>query len=113
MEERFDNEEKKHSGFGKGFFGGFVAAFVLMGVVVAGMLVGRSLAGPKHPVPGGQQSSQTNGGDESESGQETQAPVVQLPETILDEAFVEEINTIYEQMQYYYLYDIQVVLMNL
>ena len=31
MEERFDGEEKKHSGFGKGFFGGFLAAFVLMG----------------------------------------------------------------------------------
>ncbi len=132
MEERFDNEEKtvyaydaqsqgqfqdqgnngrgrkKHSGFGKGFLGGFVAAFVLMGVVVAGMMVGRNLAGHRQPAPGGQQTPQTGASDESASGQDQQAPVVTLPETILDEDFVEEINTIYEQMQYYYLYDIDV-----
>ena len=107
MEERFDNEEKKRSGFGKGFLGGFVAAFVLIGVVIAGMTVGRNLAGQKLPAPGGQQSSQTSASDESVSGQE-QAPVETLPETILDKEFVDEINTIYEQMQYYYLYDINV-----
>lgn len=107
MEERFDNEGKKRSGFGKGFLGGFVAAFVLIGVVIAGMTVGRNLAGQKQPAPSGQQSSQTSASDESVSGQE-QAPVETLPESILDQEFVDEINTIYEQMQYYYLYDIDV-----
>lgn len=125
MEERFDQEQntvydysakpqdrsgEKHrrSGFGKGFLGGFVAAFVLIGVVLGGMAVGRNLAGQKQPGPSGQQNAQTGASDESVSGQEQQDPVVELPDTILDDAFVEEINTIYEQMQYYYLYDIDV-----
>ena len=132
MEERFDNQEKtayvyeasvqepdvdqgnirrerkKNSGFGKGFLGGFVAAFVLIGVVIGGMAVGRNLAAQKQQSSTGQQNTQTGASDESQTGQEQQDSVVELPDTILDEAFVEEVNTIYEQMQYYYLYDINV-----
>lgn len=105
---RSGRRRQKRSGFGRGFVGGFVAAFVLIGVVIGGMTVGRNLAGQKQPGPSGQQSAQTGAGDESQSGSEQQDSVVELPDTILDAAFVEEINTIYEQMQYYYLYDINV-----
>lgn len=123
MGERFDGEEKKGyvdvvefqdidkasgrngSGFGKGFFGGFVAAFVLIGVVLGGMTVGKNLAAQKPSAPSVQQTAAS---DESVSGQEQQDPVVEQQDNILDAAFIEEINTIYEQLQYCYLYDINV-----
>jgi len=97
---------KKRSGFGKGFLGGFVAGFVLIGVILGGFALGRNMAGSQQPSGHNPQSGQTSGADESQDNQETQA--AQLPETILTDAFVDEINTIYEQMQYYYLYDINV-----
>lgn len=128
MEERFENQgnteytysvqaqteeygrhgSKRNGGFGKGFLGGFVAAFVLIGVIIGGIAVGRSLSSPKPPVSGGQQSQQTGNSDESEESQPQESTVAELPDTILSEDFMTEIETIYQQMQYYYLYDIDV-----
>ncbi len=118
MEERFDQEEKttyvygsdhpsengrkKKGGFGKGFLGGFVAGFVLIGVIVGGLALGRNLAGQKQPS---QNVNHGNGTDFSETKGE-QAGQQQESQGVLTGEFLEEINTIYEQMQYYYLYEI-------
>lgn len=120
MEERFDNEErttyaysteyhggssgrgpKKKSGFGKGFLGGFVAGFVLIGVIVGGFAIGRGMAEQKQPsqsIHRGTEADESQGADGQAGTQESQG--------VLTDAFLEEVNTIYEQMQYYYLYDI-------
>ncbi len=87
--------------FGKGFLGGFVACLALVAVIVGGLALGRSLVGGRpNGVPSVPQGTEAAGGETQDgtSGEEASAG-------ILTADFLKEINTIYEHIQYYYLYD--------
>lgn len=85
-------QTEKKSGFGRGFFFGFAACLLLAAVLAGGYSFGKYLfqknAQAALPPAAQQENDQ-----------------VSIEEGLLTEEFLEEINTIYEEIGMYYLYD--------
>lgn len=91
--ERADDRKGTGSGFGRGFFGGFVVGLLAVAVLTGGMAFGKYLAGQKEQA----QLPQTQ---ESQSQAESQSS-----DGVLTEEFINEVNTVYQGISRYFLYD--------
>lgn len=88
--------KKKKSGFGKGFFGGFLTGLLVVAMLAGGVALGTYFAQRKVqsqlPPAGAGENSQTGSNGEGGTG-------------VLTPEFLAEINTIYQEISQYFLYD--------
>ena len=97
-------KKRKKQIFFKGFLVGMTMSLVLLAVVVGGFALGTSLVSKKTPTQSIHHNKGTNA--ETVETQEMVGGSVYVDDGILTDEFMDEVNTIYQQMQYYYLYDI-------